>query len=89
MAGETTTTTWTVVMILLVMNYGANSTLEGFAFILALGVLVGTYSSIFIASPLLVLGRRWAARRAGTAAGRTAEPTARRAKKVRPSSGRA
>ena len=63
--------------------------IRGFSFVLLVGVIVGTYSSIFIASPLLVLGRRWSARRAGTGAGRPVEPTARRAKKVRHSSGRA
>ncbi|MHC4974459.1 MAG: protein translocase subunit SecF [Planctomycetota bacterium] len=51
---RTTGTTWIVVAILFFMNYGANSSLEGFAFILSLGVLVGTYSSIFIASPTLL-----------------------------------
>ncbi len=51
---RTTTTTWIVVVILLVMNYGKNSALEGFAFILSLGVLIGTYSSVFIASPTLL-----------------------------------
>jgi len=51
---RTTGTTWIVVIILFGMNLGANSALEGFAFILALGVLVGTYSSIFVASPTLL-----------------------------------
>ncbi len=51
---RTTGTTWVVVMTLLVMNFNAGSPLEGFAFILMLGVLVGTYSSIFIASPTLL-----------------------------------
>ena len=51
---RTTTTTWIVVVLLFIMNYGQNSALEGFAFILTVGVLVGTYSSIFIASPTLL-----------------------------------
>jgi len=51
---RTTTTTWVVVLLLLVMNWGAQSSLEGFAFILVIGVLVGTYSSIFIASPTVI-----------------------------------
>ncbi len=61
--------------------------LHAFAFVLTVGVVIGTYSSIYIASPLLVLGRRWITLGAGVE--RTAEPTARRAKRVRPSSGRA
>ena len=51
---RTSATTWIVVAILLVFNYGSNSALEGFAFILTFGILVGTYSSIFIASPTLL-----------------------------------
>ncbi len=51
---RTTATTWIVVAIMFVMNLGSGSPLEGFAFILMMGVLVGTYSSIFIASPTLV-----------------------------------
>ena len=78
--------TWVVVFGLYL--YGGPA-LQSFAFVLTVGVLVGTYSSIYVASPLLVLGRRWLARGAGAGAGRPLEPTARRAKKVRPSSGRA
>ncbi|MHC4410980.1 MAG: protein translocase subunit SecD, partial [Planctomycetota bacterium] len=51
---RTTTTTWIVVSILFAFNIGSSSPLEGFAFILMIGVLVGTYSSIFIASPTLI-----------------------------------
>jgi len=51
---RTTTTTWIVVTILFAFNLGSTSPLEGFAFILMIGVLVGTYSSIFIASPTLL-----------------------------------
>jgi SecD/SecF fusion protein len=51
---RTSATTWIVVAILLVLNYGSNSALEGFAFILVFGVLIGTYSTVFIASPTLL-----------------------------------
>jgi SecD/SecF fusion protein len=43
-----------VVAILLVFNYGTNSSLEGFAFILTFGVIAGAYSTVFIASPALL-----------------------------------
>jgi len=33
--------------------------LRGFAFVLAIGILVGTYSSIFIASPFALLWEKW------------------------------
>lgn len=43
-----------VVAILLVFNYGTNSSLEGFAFVLTVGVIAGAYSTVFIASPTLL-----------------------------------
>ncbi|HEX5030765.1 MAG TPA: protein translocase subunit SecD [Candidatus Eisenbacteria bacterium] len=51
---RTSLTVFIVVVILLVFNYGANSSLEGFAFVLTFGVVTGTYSTIFIASPTLL-----------------------------------
>ena len=44
---RTSITTFVVVMILFLVNYGAaSSLLEGFAFVLMVGVITGTYSSI-------------------------------------------
>jgi preprotein translocase subunit SecF len=40
-------------------------TIRDFAFGLTIGVLTGTYSSIFVASPLLVEWHNWSERRAG------------------------
>ncbi|MCK6461195.1 MAG: protein translocase subunit SecD [Planctomycetes bacterium] len=51
---RTSLTVWVVVVILLGFNYGANSALEGFAFILTFGLIAGTYSTVFIASPTLL-----------------------------------
>jgi len=34
--------------------------LNGFSFVLVAGILIGTYSSIFVASPILVAWQRWA-----------------------------
>ncbi|MGQ0613834.1 MAG: protein translocase subunit SecD [Planctomycetaceae bacterium] len=51
---RTSLTVLVVVAVLLVMNHGVNAPLEGFAFILTFGALVGVYSTIFIASPLLL-----------------------------------
>ncbi len=52
---RTSATTFLVVLILFVVNYGAaSSILEGFAFVLMVGVITGTYSSIFVASPMLL-----------------------------------
>jgi preprotein translocase subunit SecF len=43
--------------------------LNGFSFALVVGIIIGTYSSIFIASPILIWGREWMeSRRNGTPA---------------------
>lgn len=47
-------TTLVAVAILFVMNVGQRNVLEGFAFIMIVGVVIGTYSTVYIASPLLV-----------------------------------
>jgi len=38
--------------------------LRGFSFALIVGVIIGTYSSIFVASPVVVELRHWEERRA-------------------------
>jgi len=51
-------TSITVLITLLVIfffNVGQQNILEGFSFAMIIGVLVGTYSSIYVASPLLLL----------------------------------
>lgn len=50
----TSVTTFLVVAVVLLANLGIESPLEGLAFTLLVGVVVGTYSSIFVASPVLV-----------------------------------
>ncbi|MFG0320620.1 MAG: protein translocase subunit SecD, partial [Planctomycetota bacterium JB042] len=50
----TSLTTLLAVAVLFLFNYGQRNVLEGFAFVILVGVLVGTYSTIFIASPALV-----------------------------------
>jgi SecD/SecF fusion protein len=65
----TSITTLLTVMILLAFNFGTRNVLEGFAFALTIGVLVGTYSSMFVACPtLLWLENRAAAKEAASAA---------------------
>jgi len=59
----TSSTTLVAVVILFVFNYGIGSVLEGFGFALTFGIVVGTYSSIFIASPALLLFEKWGNRR--------------------------
>ena len=50
----TSGTTLTTLLILLGFNIGSRNVLEGFSFTLAIGILVGTYSSMYVASPVLV-----------------------------------
>ncbi|GAB4144684.1 MAG: hypothetical protein Fur0037_12510 [Planctomycetota bacterium] len=42
----------------LAVNYGSDSDLESFAFAMVVGILTGTYSSIYIAAPILILMRK-------------------------------
>ena len=49
----TSITTLVTVLVLLAFNFNTRNVLEGFAFALTIGVLVGTYSSMFVACPVL------------------------------------
>lgn len=42
--------------------------LKDFAFVILIGILVGTYSSVFVASPIVLWCSRWGARKAASAA---------------------
>lgn len=56
--GRTLLTSITTLLVLVCMfafNYGKGSVLECFSFILIVGVLVGTYSSVFIATAVVLL----------------------------------
>ena len=50
----TSVTTLLTVLVVLFFNLGTGNVLEGFMFALAVGILSGTYSTIFIACPTLV-----------------------------------
>ena len=65
------TSTTTLLVVLSILFFGG-SVLYDFAFALTAGILIGTYSSIFVASPLLVL---WADRGGGTLIGRSVSAT--------------
>ncbi len=55
-------TSLTVLFVLLSLLLFGGATIKYFVLALFLGVVVGTYSSIFIASPVLVLWQRWKTR---------------------------
>ncbi len=64
--------------------------LNAFAFVLTFGIVIGSYSTICIASPFLVMWKRFLDRRARTTATAAAAPGGRPARKLRnPSSRRA
>ena len=51
----TSSTTLFVVLAQFAVNYGSGSALEGFSFALMIGIMTGTYSTIFIASPIVLM----------------------------------
>jgi len=50
----TSGTTIMASLVILIFNFDTGNALEGFAFALTFGVLVGTYSSIYVAAPVFV-----------------------------------
>jgi preprotein translocase subunit SecF len=54
--------------------------LRGFSFALVIGILIGTYSSIAVAAPMLVAYQEWRARRKGVQVQAASLPAARREK---------
>lgn len=52
-------TSFTVMLVVAMLFFFGPASTKDFAFILWIGVFVGTYSSIFIASPLLVVWEKW------------------------------
>jgi preprotein translocase subunit SecF len=54
------TSIFTLIPITALLIFG-ESTLSDFAFALLVGIIAGTYSSIFIASPVLSLYKAWRA----------------------------
>ena len=53
--GRSINTSLTIFLVLIVLFFLGGSTTKDFAFVLLMGIIAGTYSSIFVASPLLVL----------------------------------
>lgn len=58
-------TSLTVILALLALFLLGGETIQGFVFALLVGITVGTYSSIFVASPLLVVWQSYVAKRSG------------------------
>ncbi|MFP6612609.1 MAG: hypothetical protein VB835_09890, partial [Pirellulales bacterium] len=58
---RTLLTSLTTLIVVLILYFVGGPGIHGFAFALVIGVLVGTYSSIFVASPALLWMRRFGA----------------------------
>ncbi len=52
MLGRTFSTTFTVIITLIVMFVAGGDSIRGFIFAMLFGIFIGTYSSVFIASPI-------------------------------------
>jgi len=55
--GRTIVVSLTVILVLVGLFFFGGEVIHDFSFALLLGVIIGTYSSIFVASPLLVVWR--------------------------------
>jgi SecD/SecF fusion protein len=60
--GRTLLTSLTTLIVVAILYVAGGAGIHGFAFALVVGVMVGTYSSIFVASPVLL----WMAQSGGT-----------------------
>ena len=76
--GRSITTSLTVVITLLALFLFGGAAISDFVLALLIGIVIGTYSSIFVASPLLVDWQGWEDRRHGRLAS-TRAPRPRRA----------
>jgi preprotein translocase subunit SecF len=76
--GRSITTSLTVLLTLLALFLFGGSAISDFVLVLLIGIIIGTYSSIFVASPLLVDWYAWEDRRRGRLP-TTRAPRARRA----------
>jgi SecD/SecF fusion protein len=54
MLGRTFSTTFTVIITLIAMFTFGGDSIRGFIFAMLFGIFIGTYSSVFIASPITV-----------------------------------
>jgi SecD/SecF fusion protein len=60
-------TTMTSLIVLFAFSYGTRNAIESFSFSLLVGIVAGTYSSIYIATPVFLWCEAWARTRGGAA----------------------
>jgi preprotein translocase subunit SecF len=79
----TSLTTLMSILVVLGFNFGTGNALEGFMLALAVGMISGTYSTIFIACPLLVWFEERAHRRDGAPPAAVGKPAGSKAAATR------
>lgn len=77
--GRSVMTSFTVFITLLALFLFGGAAISDFLLALLIGIIIGTYSSIFVASPLLVDWHQWEDRRHGRTATTARSPRPRRA----------
>ncbi|MDD5011007.1 MAG: hypothetical protein PHQ00_02675, partial [Phycisphaerae bacterium] len=55
---RTVLTSFTTFLAVLILYILAGPAIRGFAFAMLIGIMIGTYSSIAIAAPILILGKK-------------------------------
>lgn len=70
----TSATVFLTVVVLFLFNVGSRNVIEGFTFALMIGVISGTYSTIYIAGPTLLWLENWSAKRRGKGPEAAPEP---------------
>jgi preprotein translocase subunit SecF len=73
---RTIMTSGTTLLACMALFFFGGEVLRGFSFVMMIGVLVGTYSSVFIASPFALWWDEWTRNRAAQNAGEKAAPAA-------------
>ena len=63
---RTLLTSLTTLIVVVILYAVGGEGIHGFAFCLVVGVVVGTYSSIFVASPVLLFLMKWTEKRKAT-----------------------
>jgi SecD/SecF fusion protein len=73
---RTLLTSFTTFLVVIVLYLGGGEGVHLFSFVMVVGVIIGTYSSIFVASPLLLILGEGRQKQRETARGRVAEEVA-------------
>ncbi len=60
---RTVLTSFLTFVVVVALFFLGGEVLRGFSFVMLIGIIVGTYSSIFIAAPIMIVWEEWKARR--------------------------